>query len=71
MVGGAKQAEFPQQRLCTVAEVAEFLSLSRSKVYNLMDSGLLRYVKLGKSRRIQWADVLNLVDRSTIGSAEV
>ena len=67
MVDGLNRPEFPQQRLCTVVDVAEFLSLRRSKIYNLMDSGLLRYVKLGKSRRIQWADVLKLVDQSTIG----
>jgi excisionase family DNA binding protein len=52
-----------------VTKVAEFLSLSRSKVYDLMDSGHLPYVKLGKSRRVRWADVLRLVERHTFGSA--
>jgi len=47
--------------------VAAFLSLSRSKVYNVMDSGLLRYVKLGNWQRIQSPDLLKLVDQSTIG----
>jgi excisionase family DNA binding protein len=36
--------------------VAAFLSLSRSKVYELMGDGTLPYRKIGKSRRIpRWA----------------
>ena len=51
-----------------VRAVAEFLAISRSKVYQLMEVGDLPYVKLGKSRRVRWADVLALVDRNTIGN---
>jgi len=50
-----------------VNKVARFLSLSRSKVYALMEAGQLPYVKLGKSRRVRWADVLKLVEQNTIG----
>jgi hypothetical protein len=32
-----------------------------------MDTGTLPYVKLGRSRRIKWADVLGLIDECTIG----
>jgi excisionase family DNA binding protein len=49
-----------------VHAVANFLSVSRSKVYQLMDSGELPYVKLGKSRRVRWADVVRLVDVNTV-----
>jgi excisionase family DNA binding protein len=49
-----------------VSKVARFLSLSRSKVYSLMETGELPYVKLGKSRRVRWADVLELVARNTV-----
>jgi len=49
-----------------VSKVARFLSLSRSKVYSLMEAGELPYVKLGKSRRVRWADVLELVARNTV-----
>jgi excisionase family DNA binding protein len=52
-----------------VRAVAEFLAISRSKVYQLMETGDLPYVKLGKSRRVRWADVLALVERNTIGTA--
>jgi excisionase family DNA binding protein len=49
-----------------VREVAAFLSLSRSKVYQLMEAGDLPYVKLGKSRRVRWDDVLKLVEQNVI-----
>jgi excisionase family DNA binding protein len=49
-----------------VREVAAFLALSRSKVYQLMETGELPYVKLGKSRRVRWEDVLKLVEANTI-----
>ena len=54
------------ESLARVPEVARFLSLSRSKVYQMMDCGQLKYVKLGKSRRLRWSDVMALVDASTI-----
>jgi len=38
--------------LLTVPEAASFLSVSRSKLYEMMDRGLLPYVKLGRARRI-------------------
>jgi excisionase family DNA binding protein len=53
--------------LRSVRTVAEFLAISRSKVYQLMESGQLPYVKLGKSRRVRWSDVLALVERHTVG----
>jgi excisionase family DNA binding protein len=40
--------------LATVAEGERFLSLGRSKLYDLMDAGELPYCKIGKSRRIPW-----------------
>jgi excisionase family DNA binding protein len=49
-----------------VQAVAQFLAISRSKVYQLMDSGDLPYVKLGKSRRVRWTDVLQLVEDNTV-----
>jgi excisionase family DNA binding protein len=53
--------------LARVAEVAAFLKLSRSKVYGMMDAGELKYVKLGKSRRLRWSDVMALVEANTMG----
>jgi excisionase family DNA binding protein len=48
--------------LYRVAEVAECLALSRSKLYALMDAGDLPYVKIGRSRRISAAAVNDLVE---------
>ena len=52
--------------LATVPQVAEYLSISRAKLYQMMDSGSLPHVKLGHSRRILWSDVEQLVAESTI-----
>ncbi len=52
-----------------VPAVARYLSVSRSKVYQLMDAGELPYVKLGKSRRVRWADVLRLVEENLVSNA--
>jgi excisionase family DNA binding protein len=60
--------ELSQERmLARVPEIAAFLSLSRSKVYQMMDAGELPYVKLGKSRRVRWSDVMALIAANTVG----
>jgi excisionase family DNA binding protein len=56
----------PPGSLAKVAEVAKYLSLSRSTVYQLMESGRLPYIKLGKCRRVRWEDVESLVAQSRI-----
>lgn len=38
--------------LMTVDEAIRFTTLSRAKIYRLMDEGDLRYVKIGRARRI-------------------
>ena len=67
MTGTTKNPMPETPALCTVPEAARYLALSRSKVYLLMDRGRLPYVKLDRSRRIKWSDVLNLIDQNTIG----
>jgi excisionase family DNA binding protein len=62
-----RPAEQHPQRLCKVTDAAQFLALSRSMLYQLMDRGRLPYVKLGKSRRIRWEDVLALIDENLVG----
>lgn len=58
----------PASRLVRVTEVARHLSLSRSKIYLMMDAGELAYVKLGKSRRVPMAAVEKLVQDATVGA---
>lgn len=53
--------------LATVLEASQYLNVSRSKVYQMMDAGLLPWVKLGASRRIRWADLERLVSDNLVG----
>lgn len=58
-----------EQSLITVPEAAELLSLSRSKVYQLMDDGTLPYIRIGRTRRVRLSDLRktitdNLVSRN-------
>ena len=50
-----------EQLLFTVVEVAKILSLSRTKVYELLYSGQLASVKIGASRRVRRADLEQFV----------
>lgn len=43
--------------LCKVELAAELLSLGRSTLYELMASGELPFVKVGRARRIRRADI--------------
>jgi excisionase family DNA binding protein len=52
----------------TVREAEEFLSLSRAKIYALMDAGELRYAKFGRSRRLPWADLRMFAAESLVGA---
>lgn len=51
-------------RLLTVAQAAVFLCLSRAAVYNLMDSGQLSSIHIGRARRIPLAELHRFVNRS-------
>ena len=43
----------PTQKLAyTVKDAASLLSLSRAQIYRLMDQGDIKFVKIGRSRRI-------------------
>jgi excisionase family DNA binding protein len=52
--------ELVEDGLVTVAQAAEFLSLSRATVYTLMDRGELPFAKIGRSRRIPRRAVVEL-----------
>lgn len=56
-----------EKLLFTVLEAASYLSLSRSMIYNLMESGKLRFVKIGSARRIPKACCLELMEKNLMG----
>ena len=53
--------------LMTISEATKFLSISRSKLYTMMDKGELAYVKLGRCRRIRRRELTDLVSRELRG----
>ncbi len=48
--------------LYRVPEVAQFLSLSKSKVYELLRSGVIPSVKIDGVRRVRGSDVVAFVE---------
>ncbi|MDQ2755536.1 MAG: helix-turn-helix domain-containing protein [Actinomycetota bacterium] len=55
--------------LYRIPEVALYLSLSRSKVYELVRAGVLPSVKIDGVRRVRGADLLAFVDHLSNGAA--
>ena len=57
-----------ERLMVTVAEAAEMLGVCRNRVYELIYSGQLNSVKMGRSRRIAVAELQRFV-ASTVGAA--
>ncbi len=57
--------------LMSLKEAAEFLSISRSKLYEQMDHGELPFVKLGRFRRVPRRAVVWLASRGLRGRSRV
>lgn len=53
--------------LVSVPEAARFLSISRSKLYALMEQGALAYVRLGRARRIPRRALVALAAQHLVG----
>jgi excisionase family DNA binding protein len=53
--------------LTSVPEATRFLSISRSKLYGLMEQGALVYVRLGRSRRIPRRALVELAAKNLVG----
>lgn len=61
------EEELVNSGLATVKEVSGFLSVSRAMIYKLMETGQLRYVKIGRSRRIPRLSMRELAKQCLIG----
>lgn len=51
----------------TVPQAARFLSVSRAKLYTMMDAGDLQYAKFGRCRRIPAQALREFAERSLVG----
>jgi excisionase family DNA binding protein len=61
-MSGPNNSEPVARLLYRVTDVAEALSLSRAKVYELITSGALRSVRIDGARRIRAADLEAFVE---------
>jgi excisionase family DNA binding protein len=57
-----KQEFGPTKLLLTVTEASQVLAISRSKLYELLNSGTLPSVHIGRSRRIRMKDVEEFIN---------
>jgi excisionase family DNA binding protein len=58
-----RQRDAPVQKLLlTVPEAGRALAISRSKMYDLLNSGHLPSVHIGRSRRVRVIDIQNFVN---------
>jgi excisionase family DNA binding protein len=51
------------ERLLTIAEAAEAMSVGRTSIYGLIDAGKLRSLKVGRRRLIPASAVAELAER--------
>ncbi len=57
------QGELMDEKLLyRITEVAQHLSMSRSKVYELVRAGVLPSVRIDRARRVRGADVIAFVE---------
>lgn len=56
-------------RLMTVVQAADYLSMSRGSIYNLMRSGAITSVHIGRARRIPFGELHRFV-RSTLAGCK-
>jgi excisionase family DNA binding protein len=55
--------------LTSVSEAGRFLGLSRTTLYELMDTGELPYCKIGGARRVPRRALVELAERALVGRA--
>jgi excisionase family DNA binding protein len=58
-----KKRVWAESGFATVKEAAEFLRLSRAKIYQLLETGELASVHFGRSRRIPRAALYDYAER--------
>lgn len=52
------------EEIMTIPEVARYLKLSKSKIYNLVQAGKIPYLKIGRNVRIRESDLKQWINSS-------
>lgn len=53
---------FPVGGLATISQACQFLSVSRSRLFELLKAGEIPSTKIQRSRRMKWRDLYEYVD---------
>ncbi len=48
--------------LLKASDIAEILNVSKSFVYKVINDGTLRSIRLGKSKRVQYSDLISFIE---------
>ncbi len=51
------------EMIYTIPEIAQYLKLSKSKVYQLVQKGQLPHIKIGKNVRVKESDLNQWIDK--------
>lgn len=51
--------------ILTVPEVAEYLKMSKSKVYDMVKKEKIPFIKIGRNVRIRESDLIDWLDKKT------
>jgi excisionase family DNA binding protein len=62
------QAEATMDRFLKIDEVAQYLGLGRSKVYQLIASGDIKSARFDRSRRVPLSAVVEFTKRAMVGA---
>jgi excisionase family DNA binding protein len=65
-----RKAELILDGLDRIKQAAQFLGISRSQTYLLMDAGELPFVKIGRSRRIPHRALIEFAARNLTGDSK-
>jgi len=58
-------------QIMTVPEAADYLKLSKSKVYNLIQTGKMPHLRIGRNVRIRQADLLKWLEIKSRSTREI
>jgi excisionase family DNA binding protein len=52
------------EKIFTIPEVAEYLKLSKSKVYRMVQMGMIPHIRIGRNVRIMESDLMKWLEKS-------